>query len=137
MAPGLNHQVDDGRQDQGAAGQQVEGQLHGPVFFAGAAPDGDQQIHGKQRDIEPDENEKKIQAHEQAEHTGHQQKNQREELFDAQLQLPHGQDGGKKDDAGQQQHGQGEPVHRVEIGNAQRGNPRDPFDELVAAGCWS
>ena len=64
----------------------------------------------------------------------HEQKDQGEELLDPQLQLPHGQHGGKKNDAGEQQHGQGEPVHAVVVGDAQRGNPIHVLHELKAAG---
>jgi hypothetical protein len=134
MVPALATRVDDGRQDQRTAGQQVEGQLHGPVFLARTAPDGNQQIHGEQGDIEPDEDEKQVQAHEQAEDTGHQQEYQGKELLDPQFQLPHGQNRREKDDAGQKQHGQGITIHGVEIGDAQRGNPVHPFDELVSSG---
>jgi hypothetical protein len=133
MVPATGHEVDDGRQDQRTAGQQVEGQLHGPVFLARTAPDGNQQIHGEQGDIEPDEDEKQVQAHEQAEDTGHEQEYEGKEFLDPQFQLPAGQHSREKNDAGQQQHGQGKTVHRVMVGDAQRGNPFHPLHELVAA----
>ena len=131
--PRLDHQVDNGRQDQRTARQQVEGQLHGPVLLAGAAPDGDEQVHGKQGDIEPDEDEKQVQAHEQAEYTGDEQKNQGEKLFYAQFQLPHGQDRRKEYDSGEKQHGQAEAVSRIEVSNPQRRHPRQLLGKLQTA----
>ena len=86
----------------------------------------------------PDEDEKEVQAHEKPEDAGHQEKEQGEELLDPQVVSSHMvSTAGEKNDAGQQQHGQAETVHRVEVGDAQRANPGDMFDELKAAALWS
>ena len=58
-------------------------------------------------------------------------KDQGKKLFDPDLQLPHGEHAGKKNDAGQKQHGQTEAVGGVEIGDPQGRNPVESFPQTA------
>jgi hypothetical protein len=100
QSPGF-HQIENRGQDQRASRQQVQRELHGTVFLARASPNRDQQIHGEQRHVVPDEDEKQVEAHEKAENAGDQEEKQREELLDPVFQLPHGQNAREKHDAAQ------------------------------------
>ena len=131
--PDCDKQIQDSRQNQGAPGQEIEKKLHGPVFLPGRAPDQNEGIHGEEGDIIPDEDEKKIQAHEKSEDAHDQQKIKGKKFFDPLLQFPHGQYTGKMDHAGQEQQRQIEPVGPVEIMNAQGLDPENFFYELKAS----
>ena len=87
-------------------------------------------IHGKERDIIPDKDKEKIQTHEEAEDARYQQEVKGKELFDPFPQLPHGENSGKMNYAGQEQQGQIETIRSVEIVDAQGFNPQDLLHEL-------
>ena len=130
---GLCVKENDGRQNQGASRQQIEGQLHGPVFFSGRAPNRDQQVHGKEGDVIPDEYEEEVHAHEKPEYAGYQQEIEGKEFLYPGLEFPHSEHAGKEDNARQQQIWQAESIDGVKIIDAQRWNPWDVFHELKTA----
>ena len=82
-------QVDDRRQDEGTAREQVQGELHRAVLLARAAPHGDQQVHGEEGHVVPDEDEEQVEAHEEPEDPGDEQEVERIELLHPVVELPH------------------------------------------------
>src|SRR5258708_7671010 len=58
----------DAKQHQHGAKQRVEKELDGGIKFAGTTPDADQQIHRHQHRFPENEEEEKIERHENAEH---------------------------------------------------------------------
>ena len=128
--PRRHVQVDDRRQNERAAREQVQGELHRAVLLARAAPHGDQQVHGEEGDVVPDEDEEQIEAHEEPEDPGDEQEVERVELLHPVFELPHAEHPGEEDDPGQQDHGQAEPVGGVEVADAERRHPGDALGEL-------
>ena len=71
QARGRIEQQDAGN-DETAAGHEIEGQLHGGVFFTGGAPDEDKDVHGHHGDLIEQEEHEHVVGHEHAEDPGHQ-----------------------------------------------------------------
>jgi hypothetical protein len=93
-------------------------------------PYGDERVHGEERDIVPDKEKEEVHAHKKAENPRDQQEEKAEEFLYPMIQFPHGQNACEMDDAGEKNEGEIEAVRSVEVGNSQRWNPRDLFDEL-------
>ncbi len=74
VLPGLMEVVEikkqDRKQHQHRTKQSVEEELDGGVKFTRTAPDADQQVHGNQHRFPEHKEEKEIERHEDAQHTG-------------------------------------------------------------------
>jgi translation initiation factor 1 (eIF-1/SUI1) len=127
---GCDKEVKDGRQNQGASGQKIEEQLHGPILFPGVPPYGNQRIHGEKRDIVPDKEEKEVHAHEEAENACDEKEEESEELLHPMLHLPHGENACEMHDAGEKNERKVKTVCTVEIGDTKRRDPEDLLHKL-------
>src|SRR5208337_1972094 len=122
----------DAGDDETAAGHQIQGELHGGVFFAGGAPDQDEDVHGHHRDLIEQEEHEEVVGHEDAEDPGHQGQHPDEVFLGANLQLPHGEDTGEDDDAGEQQQGGVQALDPYVEGDAEGLDPLVFLHELYA-----
>jgi hypothetical protein len=133
VEPGAGIEEQDAGDDETAAGHEVEGQLHGGVFFAGGAPDQDEDVHGHDGDFVEQEEEEHVVGHEHAEDPGHQGHHPDKVFFGAVLQFPHGEATGEDDDPGEQQHGGIQAFDAHKVGDAEGPHPLVFFYELQAA----
>ena len=120
----------DAGNDETAAGHEIQGELHGGVFFAGGAPDQDEDVHGHHGDLIEQEEHKEIVGHEDAEDPGDQGQHPDEVFLGALLQLPHGEDAGKDDDTGEQQQGGVQTLDTNVVGDAEGLHPLVLLHEL-------
>ena len=131
---GFDVDRDDGDPDEHAARDEVEHQLHGAVFLVGAAPDGDEQVHGQHGELVEEEEEEDVEGEEGAVDAGEQRHEEDEVLLGAVVDAPGDDHAGEGDDAGEEDHQRrnavGAPVH----GDAQALDPLPLALELIAAG---
>jgi hypothetical protein len=125
----------DAEQHQHGTGQRVEEEFDGGVELAGTSPDTDQQVHGHEHGFPENEEEEKIERHEDAEHAGLQHQKPDVVFLDAILD---GGPGGKDRDPAQQrgEHDEQErdAVNAEHVASADGWDPvaGRAFDELEA-----
>ena len=125
-------QSEDAEEHQHAADQRVDHELDGGIAAPRTAPDADDEVHGHQHGLPEDEEEQKIQRHEDAQHAGLQEQEEGvvflQPVFNG---VPTRKNCQHADDGGQHHQQQAQPVDADVVGGAQRGNPLRPFFELV------
>ena len=114
---------DESDEDHGGADEGVDGKLHGAVFAAGRAPDGDEEVLGDDDDLVEDEEEEEVVAEEDSVDGADEQEVEGEELFGAILNVPGEEDAGDGDDAGEEDEGEADAVRCEVIADSEGGNP--------------
>ncbi len=105
------------------AGEGVDGQLHGGVFAARRAPDGDEEVLGYDGDFVKDEKQEEIEAEKDSVDSADQCEEEGEELVGAQLDIPTEEDTGDRGQAGEQNEYAADAVGCEQEVNAHRRNP--------------
>ena len=116
-----------GRADEG-----VERQLHGAVFAARGAPDGDEEVLGNDGDFVEDKEQEEIAAQKDAVDAADEREIEREELVGAQIDVPTEENAGDGGDAGEQNEHAADAVGGEQVVNAHGGHP-ERIDEDLAA----
>jgi hypothetical protein len=132
VQPRDHREIHDSGKDQGASRQKVEKKLECPILLSCRSPDGDERIHGEERNVVPDKEEEEIHAHEEAEDAEHQHEGKGKELLDSSPQLPHGQNACEVHNPGEQDQGKVEAIRPVEVVDTQRFDPKQFLHELQA-----
>ena len=132
VQPRDHRKIDDAGKDQGASRQKVEKELECAVLLSRRSPDGDERIHGEERNVVPDKEKEEIHAHEEAEDAEHEHEGKGKELLDPSPQLPHRENAGEVHNPGEQDQGKVEAVRPVEVMNSQRFHPKQFLHELQA-----
>ena len=114
---------------QGRTTHQHQGQLHGRVVFAAAAPNANQQVHGDKGHLVEHEHREEVDRDEEAEHTGRQQHEPQEELLGQGVDLPRSEDSGKDYNGREQQHGHRYTVHADGVVDVERRIPHAAVGE--------
>ncbi len=129
----LDVQRQDAHQGDDAARQQVQRQFHRGVFFARAAPGGNEHVHRKDCQLVKEEQQEQVQRHKDAKHAPRQQQQENKKLARTIRDAPGDHDAGKDDNARQRQHGRVQPVGGDVIADPQPGEPLCRLFKLPAA----
>ena len=120
--------------DEDATGHEVEDELKGAVFLAGAAPYANEEIHGDYCKFVEEEKEEQVQGEEDAVNTADEGHEQREKVLGPGLGVPGHEHGGDHDNSRQEHHGSGYAVHGEVESHTEARKPVIFFGfELVAA----
>ena len=121
----------DGDQHQHAAGHRVEDELDHGVDASFVAPHADEEVHRDQDEVPEHVEEEEIQSGEDAQHRRLEQQHEDRELLDLLVDtLPRRQQRDRRQEAGQDDQHQADPVDSQVVVDAKRRNPGHPLDEL-------
>ncbi len=134
QAAGSEIQAQDAGQHEGAAEQGVYDVLHGRIFAAPGAPDGNQEIHRDDFNFPEQEEEQQVERGEYTQDAGLQQQQPGEIFPDSQMDFPGDQHHQETQDGHQEDQRQADAVHAQMIEGIDSRNPGDLFLELHRPG---
>src|SRR4051812_39853178 len=102
---------DDADEGERSAEERIERQLHRAVFLVGRTPDRDQEIFRDDDQLVEDKEEKEIGAQKPPVETADHEKQPEEELVRPLLDVPGKKDRAHRREAGDEAHGEADPVH--------------------------
>ena len=103
--------AEDADEQEGGTAHEHQGELHGGIFLAAAAPYTDEQVHGDEGYFIKHKHGEEVGGDEEAEHTQGEQGEPQEVFFGQGLQPPGGEGAGEYNDGREQQHGHGDAVY--------------------------
>ena len=118
-------------EDEGAAGERIENELHrGVLTRDGRAPVGDQEIFRDNRDLVEDEHRKRVSTKKHAEDAADESEVEREKFADAVVDVPREKDAHGGGETGEHEECEADTIGREMVANAEFGNPREVDDRL-------
>ncbi len=133
MGARFDKEGDEAGEEERAADHQIEGQLHRAVLLAGTAPDSDERVHRQDGDFVEEEEDEDVARDEDAEDAEDEERHEGEVLFDAQLEGPHREDAGEKDDGVEHHQDDADAVDADRVVDPEALDPGDVLGHLVAA----